>query len=275
MIDSYKADLSAITSITQLHMHLEAKKQSLVFFIDGLDSVYAGNSNSKCQVIITQLLMISEMNCSPTRRIIVIATGSSSLRRLCFATATTEDRIQYPSYNGLNFNDRKYALFTVGSLVTVRELLTAKQLLRIDQIDSYYNTQSDSSIILDECNASCYDKSDNTSDDDEGGDEEYDECYCYKELAQTRGVIQCIKELTQPPSLFTTQRRLIDTVSESRNDPSLQKLWRVLLDILRHHSPARFLEAISDTSTWRGLPTVSFRDIQAADPSITLLDLYK
>ena len=274
MKDTYKVDWSAITSIALLHMHLEAKKQSLIFFIDGLDSVFAGDSNSKCQVIITQLLMVSEMNCTPTRRIIVIATGSSPLRRLCFAIATTEDRVQYPSYNGLNFNDRKYALFTVGSLVSIRELLDAKIALGIDQVDAHDNTQSDSSIILG-VEVGIFDGiSYDTSYADQGEDVEYDECHCYKELSQSRGVIQSIIELIQP-HLPTTQVRLIDTMTESRHDPSLQKLWRVLLDLLRRHSPTRYLEAISDTSTWYALPTVSFRDMQAADPSITLVDLYK
>ena len=37
----------------------------------------------------------------------------------------------------------------------------------------------------------------------------------------------------------------------------------------------RYLEAITDTSSWKSLPTVSFLDIHAVDSTITVVDLYK
>ena len=163
MATTHDADWSAIKSVSDLHAHLEDKGHFIIFFIDELDAVFAGDGEAYSNIIY-QLLAISEMSCD-TRRILVVATGSSvCLRLLCFATATVADRARYPTYSGRSFNDRKYTFLTVGSLQNVKELLNAKRILSSSWDDDINN------------NDCCDDQ-----DDDE---------HCMDELSLTRGVMQ-------------------------------------------------------------------------------------
>ena len=110
---TYQADWNTVNSVAELHVHMDRLKYNVVFFIDGLDAVFARGCDESA-AIINQLLAISEMDCS-TRRIIVVAAGSPCLRRLCFGTASNDDRLRYPTYSGKDFNGRKYAYHTMGT----------------------------------------------------------------------------------------------------------------------------------------------------------------
>lgn len=92
---TYNADWSRIKSVEELQVHLERLKYNVIFFIDDLDAVFAGGCDQSAATI-NQLLGISEMDCS-LRRIIVVAAGSPCLRRLCFGTASNDDRLRYPT----------------------------------------------------------------------------------------------------------------------------------------------------------------------------------
>ena len=245
------ANWDSIESVDQLYTQLQSKGQNVIFYVDELDAVFAGRG-SEYSAIIIQLLAISEMSYSP-RRIVVVATGSSvCLRRLCFASATEDDRQRFPTYCGRSFNDRKYVLHTVGSLQSVRELLNAKRILKSSQ----------SELCAADNNA------------DGGDDDDTDDTYCMGQLSLTRGVMQCVIDLDIPYFLGTQRRQLI-TFTEKRNDAHLQKLWCSLLTVLREKMPARLDSVISDPGQWLALPTVSFADMQAADPSILPRDLYE
>ena len=245
MATTYHADWSAIKSVSNLYAHLEDKGHFIIFFIDELDAVFAGDGELYSNII-NQLLAISEMSCD-TRRILVVATGSSvCLRRLCFATASAADRMRYPTYSGRSFNDRKYTFLTVGSLQDVKELLNAKRILRPSWDDDITNN---------EC-----------------GDDQDDEEHCMDELSLTRGVMQCVVDLDNG-QLYTERRQTV-TFMEKRNDLSLQKLWRALLTVLRKNSPGRMNAVLCDARLWTNLPTAAFAEMQAVDPSITLSDLY-
>ena len=74
--------------MSDLYAHLENKGHFIIFFIDELDAVFAGDGEAYSNVI-SQLLAISEMSCD-TRRIVVVATVAryvyvdcSSPRRRC------------------------------------------------------------------------------------------------------------------------------------------------------------------------------------------------
>ena len=113
--------------MSDLYVHLGNKGHFLIFFIDELDAVFAGDGVAYFNII-DQLLAVSEMSCD-TRRILAVSTGSLvCLHRLCFATATLADKAKYPTYSGKIFNDRKYTFRTVG-LLSVKELLDAKRIL--------------------------------------------------------------------------------------------------------------------------------------------------
>ena len=247
MKDKHNVDWSSIESMDDLYKQLHRRNQYLIFYVDELDTVFAGHGNEHT-AIITQLLAISEMSYSP-RRIVVVATGSSvCLRRLCFASATEDDIKRFPSYHGKSFNDRKYILQTVGSLLSVSELVNAKKVLSLSRSNF--------------CDGG----------DDDVGD--IDDAHLMSELSLTRGVMQCVADL-ETPSFLGTQRRQLITFTEKRNDVHLQKLWRALLEVLREKSPSQLDAVISNADLWAELPTVYFADMQSLDSSIEPRDLYE
>ena len=239
----------SIQSVDQLYSQLQSKGQSVIFYVDELDNVFA-RRGTEYTAIITQLLAISEMSYSP-RRIVVVATGSSvCLRRLCFASATEDDQRRFPTYCGRSFNDRKYVLHTVGSLQSVRELINAKRVLKSCKLRDADNN-------VDDCD-----------------DDETDDTYCMDQLSLTRGVMQCVVDL-DIPYFVGFQRRQLVTFTGKRNNIHLQKLWRSLLAVLHEKLPTQLDAVISDPAQWAALPTVCFADLQAEDPSILPRDLYE
>ena len=201
-----KVNWDPIKSVDQLYNQLNLRDQYVIFFVDGLDTVFAGSESAYSDIII-QLLAISEMSYSP-RRIIIVATGLVCLRRLCFKCVTDDDRKRFPTYSGKNFNDRKYILHTVGSLQSVRELLNAKLVLML--------SQSDLRVV------------DNNVDD--GADDVVDDTFCMDQLSLTCGVMQSVVDL---------ENTFLGTLTEKRNDQHLQKLWRSLLAVLCEKLPLR------------------------------------
>lgn len=109
----------SIGSIAQLYATLERHQLYLVFAVDELDSVFLG-ADANDKEILAQLMQISEMDAE--RRIVVIATGSSCLRRLCFQAGNEDDRAKYRAYSGKSFNDRKYTCLTLGTLQDADEV---------------------------------------------------------------------------------------------------------------------------------------------------------
>ena len=251
---TYNADWSRIKSVEELQVHLERLKYNVIFFIDDLDAVFAGGCDESAATIY-QLLGISEMDCS-LRRIIVVAAGSPCLRRLCFGTASNDDRLRYPTYKGKNFNDRKYAFHTVGALLNVAELRDAKRILM----------------------ASCTGGEDSDSEDDfechiDSTHDELDYPYCMNKLSVTRGVMQCVVDIYSR-KLYSEHPQIVG-FTEKRNDPILQKLWRALLVVLRNRSDTELQKAICNDRQSMALPSATFADIQEVDSSITLFELYE
>ena len=269
---TYGADWSGIKSVEELQVHLARRELNVIFFIDELDAVFAGNYD-ECAPIITQLLNISEMASNP-RRIIVVATGSSvCLRRLCFGTASSDDRSKYPTYRGKSFNDRKYTCYTLGALLNAAELHDAKLILMGEGIVTASCTEGGDILM-----ASCTGDEDGDSEDDGechigSTDEKLDYSYCMDELSLTRGVIQCVVDISNTKS-YSDHRQIVGFM-EKRNDPILQKLWRALLEVLRDKFGTELQDAIKNDRQWAALPSATFASIREVDSSITLPELYE
>ena len=206
--------------------------------------------------IINELLGIRELNSSP-RRIIVVTMGSSlCLRRLCFGTASNDDKLRYRTYKGKRFNDHKYTCSSVDALLNVAEHHDAKRIL----IAFCANCEDSDGGDDVECHV------DSTHD-------EPDYTYCMDELSLTRGVMQGVVDINNR-KLYYEHRQIVG-FTEERNDPMLQKLWRALVAVLRNKSDTELQKAICNDRHWAALSSATFAGMQGLDSSITLSGLYE
>lgn len=111
---------------------LEKHKKCVLFVAHNIDAVY-GFPPDEGDPIIRELIAIGQFDeLHQKRRLVALVAGSSwTARRLCFAQLAEHERAQYPSYCGLDFNDRKYFILPLTSIQT-EEFVQALDFFRGD-----------------------------------------------------------------------------------------------------------------------------------------------